>query len=58
MHASVVTVNPDGTLIGGPSRAISAMLAPLPPSSSRISLDPSENRYTYFGGAAAMAPTS
>src|SRR5207237_8367484 len=39
-------VRPGGT--GIPGRVISATPAPLPPSRSRISLDPSENRYTHL----------
>ena len=47
-HASVVIVNPDGTRSGPSTRVISATLAPLPPSSSRMSLEPSAKSYTHF----------
>ena len=40
-HASVVIVNPAGTRSAPSTRVISATLAPLPPSSSRMSFDPS-----------------
>jgi hypothetical protein len=40
-HASVVIVNPAGTRSGPSTRVISAMPEPLPPSSSRMSRDPS-----------------
>jgi len=40
MQASVETVNPSGT--GSPIAVISARLAPLPPSSARISAEPCE----------------
>src|SRR5437879_6846977 len=39
-------VNPGGT--GIPARVISATPAPLPPRRSRMSFDPSENRYTHL----------
>ena len=40
-HASVVIVKPAGTRSAPSTRVISATFAPLPPSSSRMSLDPS-----------------
>jgi hypothetical protein len=40
-HASVVIVNPAGTRSAPRMVVISATFAPLPPSSSRISLEPS-----------------
>jgi hypothetical protein len=40
-QASVVMVNPAGTLSAPGIRVISAALAPLPPSNSRMSRDPS-----------------
>jgi hypothetical protein len=40
-HASVVMVNPAGTRSAPSTRVISATFAPLPPSSSRISFEPS-----------------
>jgi hypothetical protein len=40
-HASVVIVKPAGTRSLPSTRVISATFAPLPPSSSRISRDPS-----------------
>ena len=40
-HASVVIVNPAGTRSAPSTRVISATLAPLPPSSARISREPS-----------------
>ena len=46
-------VKPSGTRTGPPMRFISAMFAPLPPSSSRISREPSENSYTHFFTAPA-----
>ena len=42
-HASVVIVKPAGTRSGPRIRVISATLAPLPPSRSRMSRDPSLN---------------
>ena len=39
MHAAVVMVNPGGT--GSPRRVMSATFAPLPPSRSRMSREPS-----------------
>src|ERR1700733_12091974 len=47
-HASVVIVNPNGTRSGPSSRVISATPAPLPPSSSRMSREPSVNVYTHL----------
>jgi hypothetical protein len=41
-HASVVIVKPAGTFSAPSTRVISATLAPLPPSRSRCSLEPSE----------------
>jgi hypothetical protein len=41
-HASVVMVKPAGTSSGPSTRVISATFAPLPPSSSRMSREPSE----------------
>jgi hypothetical protein len=40
-QASVVMVNPAGTRSAPSTRVISATLAPLPPSSSRMSFEPS-----------------
>ena len=40
-HASVVIVKPAGTRWVPSTRVISATFAPLPPSSSRMSLEPS-----------------
>ena len=40
-HASVVIVNPAGTRSAPSTRVISATLAPFPPSSSRMSFEPS-----------------
>ena len=40
-HASVVIVKPAGTRSGPSTRVISAMPEPLPPSSSRMSREPS-----------------
>jgi hypothetical protein len=40
-QASVVIVNPAGTRSAPSTRVISATFAPLPPSSSRMSLEPS-----------------
>ena len=40
-HASVVIVKPAGTSPGSSTRVISAIPLPLPPSSSRISREPS-----------------
>jgi hypothetical protein len=40
-HASVVIVNPAGTRSAPSTRVISATFAPLPPSSSRMSREPS-----------------
>ena len=48
-HASVVIVNPAGTRSAPSTRVISATLAPLPPSSSRMSFEPSAKSYTHFG---------
>ena len=45
-QASVVIVNPAGTTSGPSTRVISARLAPLPPSSARISREPSVKSYT------------
>ena len=47
-HASVVMVKPAGTRSGPRTRVISATFAPLPPRSSRMSLDPSAKSYTHF----------
>jgi hypothetical protein len=47
-HASVVIVKPSGTRTGPPMRFISATFAPLPPSRSRISREPSEKSYTHL----------
>jgi hypothetical protein len=46
-HASVLIVKPAGTRSGPSTRVISATLAPLPPSSSRISLEPSAKSMTH-----------
>jgi hypothetical protein len=54
-HASVVIVNPAGTRSAPRIRVISATLAPLPPSSSRISREPSENSYTHLLATAARS---
>ena len=40
-HASVVIVKPAGTRSGPSTRVISAIPAPLPPSSTRMSREPS-----------------
>ena len=45
-HASVVIVKPAGTRSGPSTRVISAMFAPLPPSSTRMSREPSVKSYT------------
>jgi hypothetical protein len=50
-HASVVIVNPAGTTSSPSTRVISATFAPLPPSSSRISREPSVKSYTHFRSA-------
>ena len=47
-HASVVIVKPAGTRPAPRTRVISATLAPMPPSRSRISRDPSEKSYTHL----------
>src|SRR5437764_3757304 len=47
-HASVVTVKPGGTRSGPSTRVISATFAPLPPSSSRMSLDPALKSCTHL----------
>src|SRR5919107_5244611 len=50
-------VNPAGTLSAPSTRVISATLAPLPPSSSRMSIEPSVKSRTHFVFAgAAMRP--
>ena len=41
MHASVVSVKPAGTRSAPSTRVISATFAPFPPSSSRMSREPS-----------------
>src|ERR1700748_1485335 len=50
-HASVVMVKPEGTRSAPSTRVISATLAPLPPSSSRMSREPSEKSYTHCSAA-------
>src|SRR5919202_5832922 len=50
-HASVVMVKPAGTRSAPRTRVISATLAPLPPSSSRMSREPSAKSYTHFVSA-------
>ena len=47
-HASVVIVNPAGTRSAPRMRVISATFAPLPPSRSRCSREPSAKSYTHF----------
>src|SRR5579884_472473 len=54
-HASVVTVKPAGTRSAPSTRVISATFAPLPPSSSRMSLEPSEKSYTQRRCATAVS---
>jgi hypothetical protein len=51
-HASVVIVKPAGTRSGSSTRVISATFAPLPPSSSRISFEPSAKSSTHCGATA------
>src|SRR5205823_5157917 len=46
-QASVVIVNPAGTRSAPSTRVISATFAPLPPNSSRMSLEPSVKSYTH-----------
>src|SRR5205823_9473200 len=54
-QASVVIVNPCGTRSAPRTRVISATFAPLPPSRSRMSLDPSAKSYTHC--VATAVPT-
>src|SRR3712207_2135236 len=56
-HASVVMVKPAGTLSAPRTRVISATLAPLPPSRSRMSFEPSAKSYTHFSIAAILPPS-
>ena len=56
-HASVVIVNPAGTRSGPSTRVISATFAPLPPSSSRMSFEPSAKSYTHLWSDIAAAAT-
>src|SRR3954447_6862276 len=56
-HASVVIVNPAGTLSGPRIRVISATFAPLPPNRSRISREPSAKSYTDRVPVVIGAPT-
>ena len=56
-HASVVIVNPAGTRSVPSTRVISATFAPLPPSSSRMSLEPSAKSYTHLCSGIAAVTT-
>ena len=54
-HASVVIVNPAGTRSAPSTRVISATFAPFPPSSSRMSFEPSAKSYTHLCSGIAAA---
>ena len=51
----MVMVKPAGTRSAPRTRVISATFAPLPPSSSRMSFEPSEKSYTHLSAMVAGA---